>query len=109
MRVQLLYLEGCPHWSVAEDRLIEALARLGHHEDVRRVRIDTLEQAQRIGFGGSPTILLNGRDLFATAHTAAVLGCRLYPTESGLTGTPTVQQLIQQLIEVLRRGGSAPL
>jgi hypothetical protein len=97
VKVELLFFDGCPHWAVAEERLIHAMRRVGRAEPVHRVKIDSLEDAERAGFSGSPTILVDGRDPFADAHSPAGLACRVYVTEHGLAGSPTVEQLMEVL------------
>jgi hypothetical protein len=97
MKVELWYFDGCPHWTVTANRLGDALERLGRHEPVLLRRIDTLEEADRIGFVGSPTIRLDGHGPFPASDSPQGLGCRLYVTESGLAGSPTVEQLMEVL------------
>jgi hypothetical protein len=96
--VALLYLDGCPHRQLAEERLRVALARLGRDGVVvRRAIVRTLEDAERSGFHGSPTILIQGRDPFAAGGIQPALACRLYATPRGLEGCPTVDQLVEAL------------
>ena len=59
--------------------------------------VSTPEQAEAAGFRGSPTVLVNGRDPFADPDAPAGLSCRVYPTEAGLAGAPTVEQLLEAL------------
>lgn len=47
----------------------------------------------RLGFSGSPTILVDGQDPFADQDAPIGLACRLYATEEGLQGAPTIAQL----------------
>jgi hypothetical protein len=47
----------------------------------------------RIGFSGSPTVLVDGRDPFAAGSARAGLTCRRYRTERGVEGAPSVAQL----------------
>lgn len=95
MDVELFYFEGCPNWTVADERLAQALAVTGRHDvTVQRHCIETLAEADAVGFTGSLTIHLNGRDPFATADEQVGLACRVYPTPEGLSGSPTVQQFI---------------
>jgi hypothetical protein len=94
MEIRLRYFEGCPHWKIAQDRLREALLA----EDMADVepileRLETPEDAERLRFIGSPTILLDGRDPFAEATLAIGLTCRVYQTPEGLAGSPTPEQL----------------
>jgi hypothetical protein len=56
--------------------------------------IDSLDSAQQRGFVGSPTILLDGVDPFATPGQPASVSCRLYPGPDGL---PTIRDLRQAL------------
>jgi hypothetical protein len=96
--VTLLYFDGCPNWQVADGRLREALTRAGR-DDVRvqHRQITTPEQAEAAGFLGSPTVLIGGRDPFADPDTPVGLSCRVYRTEAGLAGAPTVESLLAVL------------
>ncbi len=49
-------------------------------------------------FGGSPTIALNGVDLFP-GGPAEELSCRVYSTPDGLAGVPAVDQIKSALTE----------
>jgi hypothetical protein len=49
------------------------------------------------GFRGSPTLLVDGRDLFDDPTTTVGLSCRLYATPDGLAGTPALDQVIDAL------------
>jgi hypothetical protein len=42
---------------------------------------------------GSPSLLIEGRDPFATPAARTGLACRVYSTPDGLAGSPTVAQL----------------
>jgi hypothetical protein len=87
--VTLRYLDGCPGWTVAHARLRE----LGVEPELERV--ESPEDAVRLRFLGSPTILVDGRDPFAGSAEDARYGltCRLFETPEGLAGSPTVKQL----------------
>lgn len=92
--VRLLYFEDCPNWRVAEARLKEALASMGADpEAVIYEQVTTLEEAEALGFRGSPTILVNGTDPFADPDAPAGLTCRIYRTAMGVQPAPTVEQL----------------
>lgn len=98
MQVTVLYSEDCPNWRTAEARLREALDRLGRHDAIvtpRQVGAD--EQGQALSFRGSPTILVDGRDPFAGAGAPADRSCRLYRSAEGLSGAPTIDQLLEAL------------
>ncbi|HZW45468.1 MAG TPA: thioredoxin family protein [Dermatophilaceae bacterium] len=99
MNVSLLYFEGCPSWHEADDRLRQALDTTGHVDTtIRYVLVSTPEEAERLQFRGSPTVLVDDVDPFAEPGSAVGLACRLYPTEDGgRAGSPTLEQLINAL------------
>jgi hypothetical protein len=99
MRVELFYFDGCPSWKVAEDRLTEALRSVGRDDvTVQRRLVETTEQAEDVGFTGSPTIrAIDGTDPFATGREQVGLACRVYPTPAGLAGSPGTTQLLAVL------------
>ena len=92
MDITLLYFEGCPNWNVADERLATIAAERSEVTVTHRV-VETIEEAERLGFHGSPSILVNGEDAFADADTAVGLSCRVYRTPEGPAGAPTLQQL----------------
>jgi hypothetical protein len=100
--VTLRYVDDCPHWATAYDRLRDAL----RDEDMAEVEpilepIATLEDAERLRFRGSPTILIDGRDPFGGVEVFG-LSCRVYETPEGLAGSPSVQQLQEALRDATR-------
>jgi hypothetical protein len=98
VQVELLYFDGCPSWQVADQRLLEALALAGRGEvPVHRRRVETPEEADELGFIGSPSIRVDGRDPFAVGGEQVGLSCRMYPTPAGLRGSPEVEQLVEAL------------
>jgi hypothetical protein len=105
MEVVVQYMDGCPNWRTAEQRLQDLADELGLR--VTRVRVSTPEEAAAVGFGGSPTILVDGRDPFAADTEPAGLACRVYQTPDGLKGSPTSDQLHVALAK-LRTPGPQP-
>jgi hypothetical protein len=59
--------------------------------------VGTPEEAEAGPFRGSPTVLVNGRDPFADTDSPVGFSCRVYRTEGGLAGAPTVEQLVAVL------------
>jgi hypothetical protein len=46
-----------------------------------------------VGFHGSPSILVDGIDVFAGPDAGVGLSCRVYRTPDGPAGAPTIEQL----------------
>lgn len=102
MKVQLLHIEDCPNTADAEARTRSALDALGLADvSVESVTIHSDAEATATRFGGSPTILADGFDLFPTAPIHS-LACRVYATENGYAGAPTQKQLEEALRGVSR-------
>jgi hypothetical protein len=49
--------------------------------------------AAEVPFAGSPTILIDGADLFPSDGRTSDLACRVYLTPAGLAGQPTQEQI----------------
>lgn len=96
--IALRYFDGCPNWQVAKERIEMALDQLDETSTVRLERLETQQQADEVDFRGSPTILIDGRDPFDAAGPRG-LSCRVYRTEVGLEGAPSVEQLLATLKE----------
>ncbi|HWT32934.1 MAG TPA: thioredoxin family protein [Microbacterium sp.] len=92
MDITLQYFDGCPNWKVLDGRLAEVLA---DRTDVPLTyqRIETPDDAARLGFHGSPTVLIDGTDPFAEPGAPVGLACRMFRTPDGAAGAPTVEQL----------------
>lgn len=93
--VTLLYFDGCPSWQTADQRLRSLADELAFTLDHRKV--ETPEAADQWSFRGSPTILVDGRDVFPDGSEPVGLSCRLYQTPEGPAGSPTVGQLREVL------------
>ena len=97
MRVGLRYFDGCSNWQLLDARLHQAFDVLGVHPPVTHELVETPEEAARLEFRGSPTLLVDGEDPFADQAGSVGLSCRIYRTESGPQGTPSVAQLVMAL------------
>jgi hypothetical protein len=97
MKVQVLYFEGCPNYKAALD-LVRAVAP---RSTIEAVEIRTQEDAVRMRFLGSPTILVDGVDVEPDARARTDFGftCRTY----GGRGVPR-----RELVVALVNSCSAP-
>lgn len=98
MKVTVQYFDGCPHWEQARAR-IEKVVRESRRSDISLdyELIDSPEMAERVGFRGSPTVLIDGRDPFLMGDEPIGLSCRVFRTERGREGAPSERQLRQAL------------
>lgn len=79
------------------------LDRAGVDEEVRLVRVESDDDARTVGFLGSPSLRVNGRDVEAGAEERSDFGlkCRLYQTSGGLSGTPPDELVLAALADAL--------
>jgi len=106
VRLEVLYLPGCPNVAPLLERLREATDL-----PVATREISGAAEAAVAGMTGSPTLLVNGRDPFP----APILGdcgcgvsCRIYRDEHGRTvPAPSVDELRDAIAGATARTGSA--
>lgn len=96
MEIKLQYFDGCPNWKTTAEHLTR-LSEEGTSISVSYELIDTHETAVERGFRGSPTVLIDGLDPFADKDAPPGLACRVYPTEDGLAGSPSLHQLRREI------------
>ena len=94
MRAEVLYIEECANWEEAGRSLRAALDSAGHPDvPIGFTLVASGTEAARVHFAGSPTILIDGQDLFPSDGRTSDLACRVYVTPNGLAGRPTQEQL----------------
>lgn len=96
MEIQLLYFEGCPNVEEAASRVRDAL---GDRPEVSVIRhqVADIEEAERVGMHGSPTILIDGTDPFDSDDTLVSWSCRVYGPDDGSQGVPSLERLVEVL------------
>jgi hypothetical protein len=89
--------DGCPNTPKLKDSLTTALTKLGWNTKVDSLDVFELSRRHdpRAGFG-SPTVLVNGRDLLGAEPSSSLEpACRYYPG-----GLPTVDWIVARLKEL---------
>jgi hypothetical protein len=99
MKIEFLGMDGCPNRSEMLASLQSAIKEL--HWDQTINKLDLIElskkQGKRAGFG-SPTILVNGKDLFDLPFPETYNpSCRYYP--QGLPGTEEIVAKLKSVAE----------
>lgn len=97
MQFELLYFDGCPSWHQALENLRQALTLHGLDMEVSLIQVKDNRHAIDLQFPGSPTLRISGNDLFPEHATEFGLSCRVYGTEEGLIGWPTMPMILERL------------
>ena len=85
LQIELHFFEGCPHADPARALLREVTAALCPSAQVLEVNVTSPEQAGAVGFLGSPSIRVEGRDLEGLPSPAeASMSCRVYRDSGGV-------------------------
>ena len=97
MNITVLHIANCPNWTMAVERATEAARGWGADVSVSDQLISTSDEAEKWSFAGSPTLLLDGVDMFPSDGHSPDLACRIYVTPRGLQGAPTSDQIRERL------------
>lgn len=106
MDITVLVVPDCPNEKAAIERLRQALNDVGLSDtDVTTHVVGDQTEAERSGFTGSPTILIDGRGPFSDPDHLPGLTCRVYRPPDGLAGAPSISQLRRALTAAVGTAG----
>lgn len=98
MKIQLLYFDECPSYQSARSTLDQVLTEEGIDASVEMMRVAEEEDAVKKQFVGSPTLRINGADLFPEQTSGVyAMQCRVYRTPEGFKGVPTKEMMREAL------------
>ena len=84
MRIEVLYVPGCPNFQPAVERIEKVLVSESLRADIEEVPVNNDAEAKALQFHGSPTIRVNGNDVEFMETKSPSLASRLYPNRSGV-------------------------
>ena len=84
MKIDVLYVPGCPNYQPALDRIKKVLKSESLRADIEGIAVSSEVAAKDLEFRGSPTVLVNGTDVEPNAPNAVGLACRLYANSGGV-------------------------
>jgi hypothetical protein len=105
MEITLQYFDDCPNWKITDQTLKDLIDRHDLGIAIRYQLIDTPEAADEHSFRGSPTVLIDGADPFLVSEAPVGLSCRLYITENGPAGSPSLDQLESAITAAMSSDG----
>jgi hypothetical protein len=94
--IQLLFFPGCPHVPAARSQLRRALELSGHATTWEELDVTAPATPEHLRAYGSPTILVDGRDVTGAGPGTEALACRLY-ADSDLPGAPPLSVILAAL------------
>lgn len=109
MRVELLYSDDDQAYMTARQRLVEVLTEDAFETPIQMVAVNSQADAELLGFPGSPTIRIDGIDIYPPGSEGVALRLRSYPPDHDLDGPPSEpvpgKRLIRRAVERARGWG----
>ncbi len=97
--IEVQFFNGCPNSEEMILRVKAAMEEFDERIRYKEILVETQEEAERVKFRGSPTVLINGIDLEnMPAPSEANLACRYYKN-----GLPTVIRIKEFITDQLKK------
>jgi len=100
MKIEILYVPGCPNYQPTFERLQSVLMSESVKAGIQGIAVTTEGEAKVLSFPGSPTVRVNGEDVEPHKTSAPSLACRLYENRSGIPS----EELLRKAISDAKRG-----
>jgi len=103
MQVELIYEQTCPNIDAARTQLRRAFDQAGVTPRWQEWEVNAADVPAHIHGYGSPTILVNGRDVSGGTGEGADMCCRVYAhDESDNKGVPALNDIVRALQDPLK-------
>lgn len=102
--IEFQYFNGCPNSDITLLNLMK-LVSLGEisKDDITIVEVNDVEEAKKMNFQGSPTILVDGIEIYTEEKpTSYAFSCRVYIIDGVQTGVLS-QKYISDKIKKIRK------
>jgi hypothetical protein len=95
MNIEVLHISDCPNSQAAMRLLEEVLREWASPARVETILVKDSAQAEALAFAGSPTILIDGKDVDPALPPPVNRGlsCRTYLVEGRLQGIPSREMM----------------
>jgi hypothetical protein len=94
MRIEILYVPGCPNYKPTFERLQAVLTSESVKAGIQGLPVTTEAEAKALLFPGSPTVRVNGEDVERHLTSVPSLACRLYANRSGIPAEESLRMAI---------------
>jgi hypothetical protein len=101
LKVEFLYFKSCPSHKQALENLKAALRETRTKAELILINVETPEKAEKVGFQGSPSIRINGKDLEGRDEGFS-LSCRVYRIDGKTSTTPSKAAIIAKLESLMK-------
>lgn len=104
MKIEFLFFEGCPNAKESYNNLLEAIRELNIDTEVETINVKDLETAQKVKFLGSPSVYVNGIDIYSLSYPSDIsYSCRTYNINGKITGILPKEFILERLKTILNK------
>lgn len=94
IKIEVQYFNGCPNSMAALEMVKKIVAESKLQIDFEEILVETQETAEKYKFRGSPTILINGKDVKGLEENKTPsLSCRYY--QNGLPTEDEIREMVK--------------
>ena len=101
MIIELLYFNSCPSYKQALANIRAALKEKNLQAELIMVNVESEEKAQKVGFQGSPSVRINGKDLEGRDEGFS-FSCRLYTMNGKPAVAPSKEAIIAKIDSLMK-------
>lgn len=98
MKVELIYEKTCPNIDAAREQLTKAFKALSAPPQWQEWEVSNPDAPSYASIYGSPTILVDEKDVSGLAPADCKENCRIYSSDEGkMSGVPSVENIVSAL------------
>lgn len=98
MTIEIISIPDCPNHHATVERVKSVLSSESIAVTVIERIVSNEAEARNARFAGSPTVLVNGRDLEPLVVISTNLACRIYASGGGIPSLELVKRAIDRAI-----------
>lgn len=100
--IEFQYFDGCPNSKATLENLKKLIiARFIKEYELQITNIPNINYAEELNFQGSPSILIDGYDIYSEKKPDSYnYSCRLYNISGKLTGVLTTEYIKKQIEKI---------
>jgi glutaredoxin len=101
LKIELLYFNSCPTYKKALANIKAALKEKNLQAELRLIDVESEKKAQNVGFQGSPSVRINGKDLEGRDEGYS-FSCRLYNVNGKPSTAPSKEAIIAKIESLMK-------
>jgi len=106
MRIEHMFTDDCPNAAETDALVRDAVLDLAPDAEIVSVRVESEDEARRLGFHGSPSVRVDGEDLEGRREGPFSIACRVYDHGDGMfRGVPPRWLVEAAVLRALRPRG----